>query len=77
MKDKYPTLYVSSSCFSQNSSLLEQMGGINNQHPVLYFTLFWVFTSSDYDSSMKDKYPTLYVSSSYFFTTFHFKDTNE
>ena len=41
------------------------------------FPIFWVFTSADYYSSMKDKSPTFYVSSSCLFATLKFTDTNE
>ena len=37
--------------------------GIYSQNYVLDFALFWVFTSTEYHSPMKGKYPTYYVSS--------------
>ena len=43
---------------------------------MLAFPLFWVFNYSDYYSSIKDKYPTLYAISFCFFTTFQFTDTD-
>ena len=43
---------------------------------MLDFTLFWVFNPTDYYSSMKDKYPTLYVRSSFCLIRFELTDTN-
>ena len=40
--------------------------GIYFGHCILDFLSVWVFNSADYYSSMKDKYPIFYVSSSYF-----------
>ena len=44
---------------------------------MLGYPLLWVVISAYYFSSMKDKYPTLYVSSSCLSTILHFTNKNE
>ena len=51
--------------------------GKYNRNYILDFTPLWVATFSDYYSSIKDKYPTFYVSYSWWFKTSKFTDTNE
>ena len=51
--------------------------GKSSRHYMLAFPLLWVVISAYSYLSMKDKYNTFYVSSSFIFTTLQFTDTKE
>ena len=48
-----------------------------SRHSRLFFPLFWVVTFTYYFSSIKEKYPTLYVISYCLPKKIQFTDTNE
>ena len=90
-RNKYPTFNVSFPLEKQSSAMIFMLAPFlflksfgswctdrrYSRHYMLAFPLFWVFTSTYYYSSVKEKYPKFYFSWSCFFTTFQLTGTND
>ena len=70
--DNYVSIFVILNVFGSRNK--EDKYG---KHSILEFLLFWVVTSANYYSSVKDKYMILYFSSYCLSRTLQYTDTKE